>query len=59
MNVSDLYLYAGLVGGWLVGRRWPHRGPWLGRASLAAVVVLVAFLLRSPETFERDAAASS
>ncbi len=44
MNVSDLYLYAGLVGGWLVGRRWPHRGPWLGRASLAAVVVLVAFL---------------
>ncbi len=44
MNVSDLYLYVGLAGGWLVGRRWPARGPWVGRASLVAVIVLVALL---------------
>ena len=44
MNVSDLYLYVGFVGGWLVGRRWPSHGRWLERATLASVIVLVALL---------------
>jgi len=42
--VDDLLLYAALFGGWLIGRRFPARGPWPGRASLAAVVVLVGLL---------------
>ena len=44
MLVDDLLLYAALFGGWLIGRRFPARGPWPGRASLAAVVVLVGLL---------------
>jgi uncharacterized membrane protein YbjE (DUF340 family) len=44
VNVSELFLYAGFVVGWLAGRRWPARGPWVGRATLIAVIVLVALL---------------
>jgi uncharacterized membrane protein YbjE (DUF340 family) len=42
--VDDLGLYLALAVGWLVGRRWPSRSPWVARTTLAAVVVLVGVL---------------
>ena len=44
MLVDDLYLYAAFAVGWLIGRRWPSRHPWLARATLGSVGVLL-FLL--------------
>ena len=44
MDVVDLYLYAGFAVGWLVGRWRPSRSPWVGRATIAAVLVLLALL---------------
>jgi uncharacterized membrane protein YbjE (DUF340 family) len=42
--VDDLYLYAAFAAGWAVGRLWPSRHPWLARATLGTVAVLL-FLL--------------
>ncbi len=44
MLVDDLALYGALGVGWLVGRRWPSSGPWVGRATLAAVLLLLGLL---------------
>lgn len=44
MAVADVYLYAGFVLGWLVGRWKPSRSPWVGRATLGSVVALLALL---------------
>jgi len=44
VDVTDVYLYAGFLIGWLAGRRWPAHGAWVGRASLASVVVLLGLL---------------
>jgi uncharacterized membrane protein YbjE (DUF340 family) len=42
--VDDLYPYVAFAAGWLVGRRWPSRSPWVARSTLASVLALVAFL---------------
>jgi len=42
--VVDVYLYAGFAAGWLLGRWRPIRSPWIGRATIASVVVLLALL---------------
>ena len=44
MDVVDLYLYAGFAAGWLLGRWRPSRSPWVARATIASVVVLLALL---------------
>ena len=44
MAFVDLYLYAGFVLGWLLGRRWPSRRPWVTRATLGSVVALLVLL---------------
>jgi uncharacterized membrane protein YbjE (DUF340 family) len=44
VDVSALYLYAGFAAGWLLGRWKGSRSPWVGRLTLAAVCLLVAFL---------------
>ncbi len=40
----DLLLYAAFAGGWVLGRLVPHRSPWVGRATLGCVAVLLALL---------------
>ncbi len=40
----DPFLYVALGVGWVVGRIVPHRGPWVSRATLALVAVLLALL---------------
>lgn len=44
MEPIDPYLYVALAGGWLVGRVWRPPPRVLGRATLAAVLVLVGLL---------------
>jgi uncharacterized membrane protein YbjE (DUF340 family) len=44
VDVVELYLYAGFAAGWLVGRWRPSRSPWVGRATLGAVVALLLLL---------------
>ena len=44
MAFSELFLYGGFAAGWLVGRWRPSRSPWVGRATFASVVALVALL---------------
>ncbi len=40
----DPFLYVALAAGWGIGRLVPVRGPWVARATLATVMVLLAFL---------------
>jgi Lysine exporter LysO len=40
----DPLLYVSLAAGWGIGRLVPVRGPWVPRATLATVMVLLAFL---------------
>jgi uncharacterized membrane protein YbjE (DUF340 family) len=42
--VVDVYLYAGFAAGWLLGRWRPSHSPWVARATLASVVVLLGLL---------------
>jgi len=42
--IIDGALYAGFAAGWLVGRWRPSRSPWVGRATVGTVVVLLALL---------------
>jgi uncharacterized membrane protein YbjE (DUF340 family) len=44
VDVVDLYLYGGFAAGWLVGRWRPSRSPWVGRATIGAVLVLLGLL---------------
>lgn len=44
MDVIELYLYAGLGVGIVLGRLRPSHGRWVGRATFVSVVALVAFL---------------
>lgn len=40
----DPFLYVAFGVGWLAGRWLPHRSPWVGRATLACVALLLALL---------------
>jgi uncharacterized membrane protein YbjE (DUF340 family) len=40
----DIFLYVSLAAGFVAGRLFQHRGPWVGRATVATIAVLV-FLL--------------
>ena len=40
----DLFLYVALAAGIVLGRLLPHSGPWIGRATVATIVALVASL---------------
>ena len=44
MAVVDLYLYAGFLAGWLLGRWRPPRGAWAAHATFGSVVALLALL---------------
>lgn len=40
----DPFLYVAFALGWVVGRILPHRGPWVGRATVGCVALLLALL---------------
>lgn len=54
MDEVDLVLYGGFAVGWLLGRWMPSRSPWVGRATVGSVVVLVALLGTSFRTIAAD-----